>query len=233
MRRFVEEAQVGGQLQHPGFVPVYEAGRLPDDRPYFTMKLVEGRTLAALLKERDTPARDLPRFLKMFQQMCQTLAYAHSKGVIHRDLKPANVMVGAFGELQVMDWGLAKVVRGRGVRTVRSETAGGGVGGGFGGGDAGVHGAGAGVRRRGRPGRACDVFGLGAILCEVLTGCAAVPGPGDGRAAAQGGAGGPVGRLGAAGRLRGRGGVGAAGEGVPGGGAGGASGATAGPWRRR
>ena len=80
MGRFLEEAQVGGQLQHPGVVPVYEAGPLPDDRPYFTMKLVEGRTLAALLKERDTPARDLPRFLQIFQQICQTLAYAHSKG---------------------------------------------------------------------------------------------------------------------------------------------------------
>jgi tetratricopeptide (TPR) repeat protein len=170
VERFLEEAQVGGQLQHPGVVPVYEAGRLPDDRPYFTMKLVEGRTLEALLKERDTPARDLPRFLQMFQQICQTLAYAHSKGVIHRDLKPANVMVGAFGELQVMDWGLAKVVRGRGVRTVRSETA-----------EAESEaGSVVGTPAYMAPEQACgdvegldercDVFGLGAILCEVLTG---------------------------------------------------------------
>ncbi len=170
VERFVEEAQVGGQLQHPGVVPVYEAGRLPDDRPYFTMKLVEGRTLAALLKERDTPARDLPRFLLIFQQICQTLAYAHSKGILHRDLKPANAMVGAFGELQVMDWGLAKVMRSGGVRTVRSETA-----------EAqsevgSVMGSPAYMAPEQACGdvegldERCDVFGLGAILCEVLTG---------------------------------------------------------------
>ena len=81
-----------------------------DGRPYFTMKLVKGRTLAALLKERTDPAHDLPRFLAIFEQVCQTMAYAHARGVIHRDLKPLNIMVGAFGEVQVMDWGLAKVL---------------------------------------------------------------------------------------------------------------------------
>src|SRR5215471_4975278 len=110
MQRFREEAQVGGQLQHPGVVPVYELGCADDGRPYFTMKLVKGVTLAQLLKERSSPAQDRPRFLKVFEQVCQTVAYAHAKGVIHRDLKPANVMVGAFGEVQVMDWGLAKVL---------------------------------------------------------------------------------------------------------------------------
>src|SRR5213079_1144661 len=110
VQRFREEAQVGGQLQHPGVVPVYELGRADDGRPYFTMKLVKGVTLARLLKERASPARDRPRFLKIFEQVCQAVAYAHAKGVIHRDLKPANVMVGAFGEVQVMDWGLAKVL---------------------------------------------------------------------------------------------------------------------------
>src|SRR5262249_49339570 len=109
-RRFVEEAQIGGQLQHPGTVPVYELGRFADRRPYFTMKLVKGRTLAELLKERLNPAHDLPRFLKIFEQVCQTLAYAHSRHVIHRDVKPSNVMVGSFGEVQLMDWGLAKVL---------------------------------------------------------------------------------------------------------------------------
>ena len=84
----------------------------PDNRPFFAMKLVKGRTLAELLKERADPADDLPRFLSIFEQISQTVAYAHSKGVIHRDLKPANVMVGAFGEVQVMDWGLAKVLSG-------------------------------------------------------------------------------------------------------------------------
>jgi serine/threonine protein kinase len=109
LRRFLDEARVGGQLQHPGVVPVYDLGCFPDGRPFFAMKLVEGRTLAALLAERPTPADDLPRFLKVFEQVCQAVGYAHSRGVIHRDLKPSNVMVGAFGEVQVMDWGLAKV----------------------------------------------------------------------------------------------------------------------------
>src|SRR5262249_24470863 len=107
-QRFVEEARIAGQLQHPGIVPVYTLGEAGPGRPYFTMKLVEGQTLAALLAERASPAHDLTRFLKVFEQVCQTLAYAHSRGVIHRDLKPANVMVGAFGEVQVMDWGLAR-----------------------------------------------------------------------------------------------------------------------------
>ena len=169
-RRFREEAQIGGQLQHPGVVPVYALGRLADGRPFFTMKLVEGRTLAALLKERPSPADDLPRFLHVFEQICQTLAYAHSRGVIHRDLKPLNVMVGAFGEVQVMDWGLAKVVRDGAVQTVRSgrpeaESAAGSV---------------LGTPAYMAPEQACgdvegldahcDVFGLGAVLCEILTG---------------------------------------------------------------
>jgi serine/threonine-protein kinase len=130
VRRFVEEARIAGQLQHPGIVPVYDLGRFPDRRPFFTMKLVQGRTLAELLAQRRHPGHDLPRFLKICEQVCQTLAYAHSKGVIHRDLKPSNVMVGAFGEVQVMDWGLAKVLtRGRpqlaeqasGASTLRGE----------------------------------------------------------------------------------------------------------------
>jgi tetratricopeptide (TPR) repeat protein/tRNA A-37 threonylcarbamoyl transferase component Bud32 len=170
VRRFVEEAQIGGQLQHPGIVPVYEAGRLPDSRPYFTMKLVAGRTLAALLKDRHAPTHDLPRFLKIFEQMCQTLAYAHAQGVIHRDLKPLNVMVGAFGEVQVMDWGLAKVVKSGGVRTTRSERPE----------EDSQAGSILGTPAYMAPEQACgdvegldercDVFGLGAILCEVLTG---------------------------------------------------------------
>src|SRR5207248_692507 len=85
-------------------------GQFADSRPFFAMKLVKGRTLAALLAERVTPADGLPRFLVIFEAVCQTVAYAHARGVIHRDLKPSNVMVGSFGEVQVMDWGLAKVL---------------------------------------------------------------------------------------------------------------------------
>ncbi len=110
VRRFIEEAQIGGQLQHPGVVPVYELGTFGDSRPYFTMKLVKGRTLAEILAERPEPTDDRPRFVAMLLQVAQTVAYAHARGVIHRDLKPSNIMVGSFGEVQVMDWGLAKVL---------------------------------------------------------------------------------------------------------------------------
>src|SRR5437588_2518966 len=74
------------------------------------MQVLRGRPLAALRARRASPADDLPHLLGVFEQVCQAVAYAHSKGVIHRDLKPHNVMVGAFGEVQVMDWGLAKVL---------------------------------------------------------------------------------------------------------------------------
>ena len=109
VRRFIEEAQIGGQLQHPGVVPIYDVGTFADRRPFFTMKLVKGRTLAGLLQARKDPTDSMPRFLGIFEQVCQTIAYAHARGVIHRDLKPSNIMVGSFGEVQVMDWGLAKV----------------------------------------------------------------------------------------------------------------------------
>src|SRR5204862_1202675 len=85
-------------------------GTLPDGRPFLAMKLIKGRTLADDLAGRQSPADQLPRFLGIFEQICQTVAYAHSRGIIHRDLKPHNVMVGKFGEVQVMDWGLAKLV---------------------------------------------------------------------------------------------------------------------------
>jgi serine/threonine-protein kinase len=115
LRRFVEEAQIGGQLQHPGIVPVYELGLKADRRPYFTMKLVKGRTLAAMLRDRADVAEDRRKLLGVFEQVCQTVAYAHARGVIHRDLKPSNVMVGNFGEVQIVDWGFAKVLSHGGV----------------------------------------------------------------------------------------------------------------------
>src|SRR5262249_11912975 len=87
-----------------------EVGFFDGDRPYFCMKHVKGRTLAVLLEERHDPGADRIRFLGVFEQVAQTVAYVHSRGVIHRDLKPSNIMVGAFGEVQVMDWGLVKVV---------------------------------------------------------------------------------------------------------------------------
>jgi serine/threonine-protein kinase len=228
-RRFVEEAQIGGQLQHPGIVPVYDLGTFPDRRPFFAMKLVKGQTLAALLADRnrsgpaykpeaqasesgaksslarqpgngqteatasvalqpcDTGPTDLPRFLSIFEAVCQTIAYAHARRVIHRDLKPANVMVGRFGEVQVMDWGLAKVLPEGGVadeeraraveqesliETVRSGPAGSG--------SESQAGRVLGTPSYMAPEQArgevdhiderSEVFGLGAILCEILTG---------------------------------------------------------------
>lgn len=105
--RFVDEARITGRLQHPGIPPVHDLGTLRDGRPYIAMKLIKGRTLADLL------ANDRPEFaelLRVFEHVCQAVAYAHDRRVIHRDLKPGNVMVGAFSEVQVMDWGLAKVL---------------------------------------------------------------------------------------------------------------------------
>ncbi len=110
VRRFLDEAQISGRLQHPGIVPVYQLGRLEDQRPFFAMKLVQGQTLADLLAGRTDPAAGRERLLAIFEQVCQTMAYAHSRRVIHRDLKPSNIMVGPFGEVQIMDWGLAKVL---------------------------------------------------------------------------------------------------------------------------
>ena len=118
LERFVEEAQIGGQLQHPGIVPVYDMG-LRGDQPYFSMKLVQGKTLAQLLTERRSPDRERRRFLGLFEAVCQTIAYAHARSVIHRDLKPANIMVGSFGEVQVVDWGMAKVLKRGGVEDER------------------------------------------------------------------------------------------------------------------
>jgi tetratricopeptide (TPR) repeat protein len=111
LARFVEEAQIGGQLQHPGIVPVYELGLQPDGQPFFAMKLIKGETLAAQLATRGDIAEARGRFLGIFEQICQTMAYAHARRVVHRDLKPANVMIGAFGEVQVVDWGFAKVLQ--------------------------------------------------------------------------------------------------------------------------
>ncbi len=112
LARFVDEAQITGQLDHPGIVPVHELGLDAEGRLFFTMPLVRGRELGrlfALARER-REGWSLPRLLAVFVRVCEAVAYAHSKGVVHRDLKPSNVMVGAFGETYVMDWGLARVL---------------------------------------------------------------------------------------------------------------------------
>ena len=97
VRRFVEEAQIGGQLQHPGIVPVYELGTFADRRPVLHHEAGQGPHPGRRCWPRGPiPADDLPRFLAIFEQVCQTMAYAHARGVIHRDLKPSNVMVGSL-----------------------------------------------------------------------------------------------------------------------------------------
>jgi formylglycine-generating enzyme required for sulfatase activity/tRNA A-37 threonylcarbamoyl transferase component Bud32 len=119
--RFLEEAQITGQLDHPGIVPVYELGMDTDGQVFFTMRLVKGRDLKHIFdlvrdgREGWTQTRALTVLLKV----CEAMAYAHSKGVIHRDLKPANIMVGRFGEVYVMDWGLAKVLGREDTRDLR------------------------------------------------------------------------------------------------------------------
>jgi tetratricopeptide (TPR) repeat protein/predicted Ser/Thr protein kinase len=104
--RFLEEAQITGQLQHPGIPPIYQVGTLANGRPFLAMKLIKGETLDAKIKRGDKI-----NYLALIEAIAQAVGYAHAHGVIHRDLKPQNIMVGAFGEVQVMDWGLAKTLR--------------------------------------------------------------------------------------------------------------------------
>jgi len=189
LARFVEEAQIGGQLQHPGVVPVYELGVLGDQRPYFTMKLVKGDTLAARLAQRTAASSDRRGLLDVFLAVCHTIAYAHSRRVIHRDLKPANVMVGSFGEVQVVDWGLAKVLPRGGVADEKRRTAAptgsaisivetlrtepGSAGASLAGSVLGTPAYMPPEQARGSVDELderSDVFALGAILCEILTG---------------------------------------------------------------
>ena len=110
--RFLDEALIVGRMQHPGILPVYEVGIDGHGRPFFTMPIVRGHDLAAVIGKvaAGTEGWSGPRALQVVVSVCETVAYAHSKGVVHRDLKPENVMVGRFGETFVMDWGLAKVM---------------------------------------------------------------------------------------------------------------------------
>jgi serine/threonine protein kinase len=184
-RRFLREARVTGSLQHPGIVPVHNLGRLADGHLHYTMRLVRGRTFADILKQEAGKPERLSALLAIFQKVCEAVAYAHSKRVIHRDLKPSNIMVGRFGEVQVMDWGLAKVLSpdegpdspeekadaaGTSIPTESIDTP---V-------DLTRTGSGMGTPAYMPPEQAlgewdtvderADVFALGSILCEMLTG---------------------------------------------------------------
>ncbi len=210
--RFLDEARITGRLQHPSIPPVHEVGVLPDGNPYLVMKLIRGRTLAdevaaaprpsgraevgpaGLDDDRERDAVDFrDRLLRAFEQICLAVAFAHSRRVVHRDLKPQNVMVGAFGEVQVMDWGLAKEL----AAPARP--------------DAGAAEPGDGPEDRTRVGdvvgtpaymppeqargendrvdERADVFALGGVLCAILTGAAPYQGPERPRGAGEGGRG--------------------------------------------
>jgi len=177
VERFLLEAQLTANLQHPGIVPVYEFGRLDDDRPFFTMKLIKGQTLQNLLQSEPSHTT---HHLQIFEKVCQTLAYSHSKGVVHLDLKPSNIMVGSFGQVHLMDWGLARICDHNDSApfdTRRNNEDGSAIGHSFFNNLPATHQVDgtpmymSPEQARGEPvGLRSDVFGLGAILCKILTG---------------------------------------------------------------
>jgi len=114
--RLLREARVLARLEHPGIVPVHDVGTLADGRVFYTMKFVEGQRLDRFIEK----VNSVPDRLRLFLRICDAVGFAHARGVLHRDLKPANIMVGPFGEVLVMDWGLAKLLRGE-VSNVATE----------------------------------------------------------------------------------------------------------------
>ncbi|MFM9960608.1 MAG: protein kinase domain-containing protein [Planctomycetaceae bacterium] len=128
IERFIEEAQISGQLEHPGIIPVYDVGVQENGTPYYAMKFVRGSNMEVAIEAMHelppgSPERQLAfnRLLRQFITVCQAVGYAHGKGVLHRDLKPLNVMLGEFGETIVLDWGLAKLIKLSGVPRVSSD----------------------------------------------------------------------------------------------------------------
>src|SRR5262249_41250558 len=121
-RRFLQEARITALLEHPGIVPVHALAQASDGRPCYVMRFVKGQSLQDAIQAfhlADRPRRGgtqprlaLQTLLNRFIAVCNTVAYAHSQGVLHRDIKPANIMLGPYGETQVLDWGLAKPFRG-------------------------------------------------------------------------------------------------------------------------
>ncbi len=169
--RFLREAQVQGQLEHPSIVPVYDIDRREDGTTFFTMRRVLGRTLASIIEDlRQGIASSVARYtqrelLTAFATVCLTVDYAHTRGVVHRDLKPANIMLGDFGEVYVLDWGLARLVDERGASKDEPQER------------LSMPGSFLGTPMYMAPeqmadpdvGPAADVFALGLILFEILT----------------------------------------------------------------
>lgn len=106
-RRLFAEAKILGRLEHPGIVPVHDAGMLADGRVFYVMKQVRGERLDSAVESRSLHER-----LELFLRICDAVSFAHAQGIVHRDLKPANIMLGSFGEVLVMDWGVAKLTAG-------------------------------------------------------------------------------------------------------------------------
>jgi formylglycine-generating enzyme required for sulfatase activity len=155
----VSEAQTCAQLEHPAIVPVYDVGVGPDGAPYYTMRRVRGRTLYDVLRDIDKPLSQ-SQLLAVLRQVCLAVDYAHSRGVVHRDLKPENVIVGEFGEVYVLDWGIAELLEGSDVKRTRKEKF-----------SAGSPGYMAPEQITGAPVTArTDVFALGVMLYEGLSG---------------------------------------------------------------
>ncbi len=184
-KRFVEEAQLTAQLQHPGVVPLYDAGITPDGRPFFTMQINRGRTLGEVIAAvhevsgggggmRTEDGWSLRRLVETHTRVCEAVAYAHELGVAHRDLKPDNILLGEHGEVLVADWGIAKVVelsqRSQVVETLRTD---GGSLGTLPGQVSGTPAYMSPEQARGevdRVGLPTDVYALGAVLFEILCG---------------------------------------------------------------
>ncbi len=166
VQRFLREARIQARLDHPAIAPVHELGRDASGRPYFAMKRLAGVTLAELL---GVPDQNRQRMLRAYVEVCQALDFAHARGVVHRDLKPGNIMIGDYGDVYVLDWGLARVV-GEAVTNVVTEDI-----------DSldvksgdllGTPGymAPEQIQRIGDTGRPADVYALGSILFEILAG---------------------------------------------------------------
>jgi serine/threonine-protein kinase len=165
---FVAEAQMTGQLEHPNIVPVHELAIDPSGVPYFTMKLVQGVSFEHWLRDPAHPLGSTDRLeegLEIFVKVCDAVAYAHHRGVIHRDLKPENIMVAGFGQVYLMDWGLARLTRTRPAsgKSAQMEAPG----------PVGTPGYMAPEQARGNPvemDERSDVFGLGAVLYQIVCG---------------------------------------------------------------
>jgi serine/threonine-protein kinase len=165
---FIAEAQMTGQLEHPNIVPVHELAVDPNGVPYFTMKLVQGVSFDKWLK---APTRlpgsseRLEAALEIVVKVCDAVAYAHHRGVVHRDIKPENIMVAGFGQVYVMDWGLSRLTRTRPASGANSQMEAPGP--------VGTPGYMAPEQARGRPDEMderCDIFGIGALLYEIVSG---------------------------------------------------------------